>query len=80
MSKKCTHCGSLNTELSLKGNVNWAARWIARGTVVGGVSFVAGIFNRYAAKGASRAMSMNTESWVKGIKRYHCCSCGKDFE
>lgn len=79
MSKKCTICGSYNTERSVRGTANYALRQAARFAVAGGMSMVVGVFNRAAGQGAGRAMLHNTENWVQGVNQYYCCHCHKDF-
>lgn len=79
MSKKCTHCGSYNTERSVMGTANFALRQAARLSVSAGAVFVVGCFNKTAAHGAGHAMLHNTENWVSGVKQFHCCECGNDF-
>lgn len=79
MSKQCTYCGSYNTERSVMGTANFALRQAARLSVSAGALFVVGSFNKSAGQGAGRAMLRNTESWVSGVKQFHCCHCGNDF-
>ena len=78
MSKKCTHCGSYNTELKVSGNVGYAFAQGAR-IVAGGAALVAGLFNHSAGHVAGHGVLKNTEDWGKDINRHHCCACGKDF-
>ena len=79
MSKKCTYCGSYNTERSVGGTANYAMRQAGRLLVSGVTSMAVGIFNRSAGQGAGRAMLKNTENWVSGVDQFHCCECGRDF-
>lgn len=79
MSKKCSLCGSYNTERSVTGTANYALRQAGRFVIAGGASVVVGIFNKYAGRGVASGVWRNTENWVSGISQYYCCDCHKDF-
>lgn len=53
MSKKCSLCGSYNTERSVTGTANYALRQAGRFVIAGGASVVVGIFNKYAGRGVA---------------------------
>ncbi len=79
MSKQCPHCGSYNTELKISGNIGIGLIQGARLAVAGATSVAVGVFNRSAGHAAGHAVLHNTENWGNDIKRYHCCSCKRDF-
>ena len=79
MSKKCTNCGSYNTERSVKGTTNYFLRQTARFAVAGGASLVVGTLNKSAGQGVGRSILRNTERWASGVNQYYCCECGRDF-
>ncbi len=77
MSKRCPHCGSYNTEISIR---NYAARAIinsARYSVAVGVSLVASLFTPSAAHAAGHGILHETDPGE--LNGHHCCNCGKDF-
>lgn len=79
MSKKCSLCGSYNTERSIGGTANYALRQAGRLAIAGGASMVVSIFNKYAGRGVGGEVLKNTERWVSGVKQYYCCECKQCF-
>lgn len=79
MSKKCSECGSYNTERSISGTANYAIRQTGRFVIAGTASFVVGIFNKYAGRGVGSGVLRNTENWINGVNQYYCCNCHKNF-
>jgi len=79
MSKKCSHCGSYNTERSITGTANYVFRQTGRFVIAGGASIVVGIFNKYAGRGVGSGVLRNTESWISGVDQYYCCDCKNKF-
>lgn len=86
MSKLCPHCSSYNTEPKVGANVGYgcirAARYIGAAGAFVGSALLAPVFKANShvfAHKAGEAILSSTEDWGKGISRYHCCNCGKDF-
>lgn len=80
MSKKCTRCGSYNTELKVSGNIGYGLLQGARFVGAGVAYVVGGLFNHAAGHVAGHGVLRETEDWGEDIDRHHCCNCGKDFK
>lgn len=79
MSKQCPHCKSYNTEFSVGGNVEYAAKTAGR-ILACGAAFIAGnLLGPVPGMAAGVAAAKGSEEWTKGAKHYHCCNCGRDF-
>lgn len=77
MSKKCPHCGSYNTEISIG---NYAGRTLlnaGRYALAVGAAMVAGVINPTVGHAAGHSVLHDTDPG--DLKGHHCCNCGKDF-
>lgn len=80
MSKKCTHCGSYNTETKVSGNIGYGFVQVTRIATAGGAAILGGLFGHAAGHAAGHSVMNNTKDWGENINKHHCCNCGKDFK
>lgn len=77
MSKKCPHCGSYNTELSVGNYAGRALLQIGRYALAIGAHMVGGLFGPSTGHAAGHSVLHNTE--LGEFEGHHFCNCGKDF-
>lgn len=80
MSKKCTHCGSYNTEAKVSGKIGYNVVQAVRIATAGGAAIVGGFLGPSTAHAAGHSVMNNTKDWGEDINKHHCCNCGKDFK
>lgn len=77
MSKKCPHCGSYTTEISVGNYAGRALLNAGRVTLALGAHVVGGLFGPSAGTAAGHTTWHNTDPGE--LKGHHCCNCGRDF-
>lgn len=77
MSKRCPHCGSYNTEISIGNYAGRALLNAGRFALAAVAALTVGLFNQTAGHAAGHSVLHNTDPG--DLKGHHCCNCGKDF-
>ena len=69
-----------NTELSLLGSLEYAAKGLAKGIAVVG-SFLGGgvLGGKFGALYGGSIACNATKHWTDGVEVYHCNACGRNF-
>ena len=80
MSKKCPYCSSYNTELSVKGNIEYGFKGLARWGCMLGAYTIGGLAGPAGSQTLGREAEKSTRNWTGDVKRHHCCNCGRDFK
>lgn len=77
MSKKCPHCGSYNTEISITNYTERAVVNTGRFVVAAAAALAVGLVDRNHAShvGVHTYNSMDPGE----LQGHHCCNCDKDF-
>lgn len=77
MSKRCTHCGSYNTEISIKKYAARSVINIGRYAIAAGGSIIAHAFSPSASHAAGHTILHETDPG--DLKGHYCRNCGKYF-
>jgi hypothetical protein len=77
MSRKCTHCGSYNTDRIVINSIGKGVVEIGR-TVIG---VAATLGSELLSRGTGKITGRKVEEATRvNIKCFHCNDCGNDFE